>query len=322
MQVQPYLFFDGRCEEALEFYKKAIGAKVEMLMRWKDSPDKAMCPPGNENKVMHARLQGRRHVGDGVGRPLRGQAGVQGLRAVDRRQDEAEADKLFAALSDGGQVQMPLAKTFFSPRFGMLRRQVRRRLDGHRRAEVSGSKADVNRGETMNDDARSNRTDFVISRVLDAPRELVWKCFTDPEHMKQWWGPKGVKVVKSEMDLRPGGTYHYGMQTPDGSVMWGKQVYREIVPPERIVFINSFSDENGGLTRHPMAPTWPMEMLSVFTFEEQPGGKTKFTVRWSPYNATEEERKTFDAGHASMTQGWSGTMDQLEAYLAEQPNRA
>ena len=99
--------------------------------------------------------------------------------------------------------------------------------------------------------------EFVISRVLDAPRDLVWKCFTDPEHMKQWWGPKGVKIVKSEMDLRLGGTYHYGMQTPDGSVMWGKQVYREITPKDRLVFINSFSDENGGLTRHPMAPTWP-----------------------------------------------------------------
>ena len=157
--------------------------------------------------------------------------------------------------------------------------------------------------------------EFVISRVLDAPRDLVWKCFTDPEHMKQWWGPKGVKIVKSEMDLRVGGTYHYGMQTPDGSVMWGKQVYREITPKDRLVFINSFSDENGGLTRHPMAPTWPIETMSIFAFEDQPGNKTKFTVRWWPHNATEEERTTFDAGHGSMTQGWSGTMDQLEAYL-------
>ena len=118
------------------------------------------------------------------------------------------------------------------------------------------------------------------------------------------------------MDLRPGGTYHYAMQTPDGKVMWGKFAYREIVPPEKLVFINSFSDEAGGVTRHPMAPTWPLEMLSVFTFEEQPGGKTKFTIRWSPHNATGEERKTFDAGHASMTQGWGGTMEQLAAYLA------
>ena len=158
-------------------------------------------------------------------------------------------------------------------------------------------------------------SDFVISRVLDAPRELVWKCFTDPERMKQWWGPKGVTVEQAKMDLRPGGTFLYGMKTADGTVMWGRMVYREIVPPAKIVFINSFSDENGGLTRHPMAPTWPIEMLSIFTFEEQPGGKTKFTVRWSPLDPTAEEQQTFDAGHASMTQGWTGTLEKLEAYL-------
>ena len=157
--------------------------------------------------------------------------------------------------------------------------------------------------------------DFVISRVLNAPRDLVWKCFTDPERMKQWWGPKGVKILKSHMDLRVGGTYHYGMQQPDGTVMWGRQIYREITPPQRLVLINSFSDEAGGLGRHPLAPTWPIEMMSVFTFEDQPGGKTKFTVRWSPHNATEEEKKTFDAGHASMTGGWSGSLDVLENYL-------
>ena len=157
--------------------------------------------------------------------------------------------------------------------------------------------------------------DFVMSRVFDAPRDLMWKCFTEPERMKQWWGPKGVKVRKSKMDLRVGGTYHYGMETPDGKVMWGKFVYREIVPSEKLVFINSFSDEAGGLTRHPMSASWPLEMLSVFTFEEQPGGKTKFTIRWSPHNATAQEQQTFDTGHASMTQGWGGTLDQLEAYL-------
>jgi uncharacterized protein YndB with AHSA1/START domain len=158
--------------------------------------------------------------------------------------------------------------------------------------------------------------EFVISRVFEVPRDLVWRCFTEPERMKRWWGPKGVTVVKSEMDLRPGGTYHYAMQAPGGPVMWGKFTYREIVPPLKLVFINCFSDERGGVTRHPMAPTWPLEMLSTFTFEEQPGGRTKFTVRWSPHNATEEERKTFDAGRASMNQGWSGTIEQLEAYLA------
>jgi uncharacterized protein YndB with AHSA1/START domain len=159
--------------------------------------------------------------------------------------------------------------------------------------------------------------DFVISRALDAPRELVWKCFTDPERMKQWWGPKGFTVIASKMDLRVGGTYLYGMKAPNGSPMWGKFTYREIVPPERLVVINSFSDETGGVTRHPGAPTWPLELLSTFTFEEISGGKTKFTVRWATHNATAEEEKTFDSGRASMTQGWTGTMEQLEAYLAK-----
>jgi uncharacterized protein YndB with AHSA1/START domain len=157
--------------------------------------------------------------------------------------------------------------------------------------------------------------DFVISRVFDAPRDLVWKVFTDPGHMKNWWGPKGFAVRFSKMDFRPGGSYLYGMRSPEGHDMWGKFVYREIVAPERIVLINSFSDEKGGLTRHPMSPTWPLEMLSTFTFAEQ-DGKTTLTIRWSPYNATEEERKTFDEGRPSMNQGWGGTLGQLEAYLA------
>jgi len=155
---------------------------------------------------------------------------------------------------------------------------------------------------------------FVISRVFDAPREMVWKAFTDPGHMKHWWGPKGCTVQAAKMDLRPGGSYHYCMRTPDGRDMWGKFVYREIIAPERIVLINSFSDENGGLTRHPMSPTWPLEMLSVFTFAEDQG-KTMLTIQWSPWNAKEEERKTFDQGRSSMQQGWGGTLDQLGEYL-------
>ncbi len=158
--------------------------------------------------------------------------------------------------------------------------------------------------------------DFVISRVFDAPRELVWKALTDPEHMKNWWGPKGFTVRFSRMEFRPGGTYHYCMKSPDGHDMWGKFVYREIVAPERIVFINSFSDEHGGLTRHPMSPTWPLEMLSTFTLTEQ-GGKTTFTIRWSPLNASAAERKTFDEGRGGMQQGWGGTLDQLKEYLAK-----
>ena len=164
--------------------------------------------------------------------------------------------------------------------------------------------------------------DFVISRVLDAPRDLVWKCFTEPEHMKQWWGPKGLTIFASNMDLRPGGRYHYGLKSPDGATMWGRMIYREIVSPEKIVYTHSFSDEQGGLARHPMAADWPIEWMSTFTFEELPGGRTRFTVRWSVENATAEEQATFDAHHGSMNQGWSGTFEKLEAYLANVGTKA
>ncbi len=161
--------------------------------------------------------------------------------------------------------------------------------------------------------------EFVIARVFDAPRDLLWRCFTEVERMKQWWGPKGFTVIAATMDLRVGGTYHYGMKAPDGAVMWGKFLFREIVPGERLVFVNHFSDETGGVTRHPMAPTWPLKLLSTFSFANAPGGKTQFTVRWQTLDATPEEQATFDSDQSrvSMTNGWTGTMDQLDAYLAK-----
>jgi uncharacterized protein YndB with AHSA1/START domain len=168
----------------------------------------------------------------------------------------------------------------------------------------------------MNIQAQTKSPDFVISRVFDAPRDVVWRAFTDAEGMKRWWGPKGFTVIASRMDFRPGGTYHYGMKAPDGTPMWGKFVYHEIVPQERMVFVNSFSDEAGGTTRHPGHMSWPLEMLTTFTFEDQPGGMTKFTTRWQALNASAQEQNTFDTNHDSMRQGWTGTLDQLAGYLA------
>jgi PhnB protein len=121
MQVQPYLFFDGRCEEAVEFYRTALGAEVKMLVRFKDSPESpGMVPPGAENKVMHMALR----IGDSMvlasdGRCL-GQPNFQGFALALYGANDAEADRLFNALADGGNVQMPMAKTFFSSRFGMV----------------------------------------------------------------------------------------------------------------------------------------------------------------------------------------------------------
>lgn len=173
--------------------------------------------------------------------------------------------------------------------------------------------------EKNNDALTSSEQEFVIARVFDAPREMVWKAWTEPERLAQWWGPKGFTMLVSKLDLRPGGVFHYCMSAPAGhpmsGKMWGKFVYREIVKPEKIVFINSFSDENGGITRHPMSATWPLEVLNVQTFTEHQG-KTTVTLRGGPINATELERETFKEGHKSMQQGFTGTFDQLAAYLA------
>jgi PhnB protein len=123
MQVQPYLFFDGRCEEAIEFYRRALGAQVGMLMRFKDSPEpcpEGMVPPGSENKVMHASLQiGGTTVMASDGH-AKGAPSFQGFSLSLDAADDAEAKRLFDALSDGGQVQMPLGKTFFASSFGMV----------------------------------------------------------------------------------------------------------------------------------------------------------------------------------------------------------
>ena len=123
MLVQSYLFFDGRCEEALEFYRKTLGAEVTMLMRFKDSPEPqqpGMVPPGSENKVMHASFRiGETTVMASDGRCL-GKPNFQGFALSLTVANDAEAERAFAALRDGGQVQMPLTKTFFSSRFGMV----------------------------------------------------------------------------------------------------------------------------------------------------------------------------------------------------------
>jgi PhnB protein len=121
--VQPYLFFNGRCEEAIEFYRQALGAEVTTLMRFKDSPEPpqpGMVPPGSENKVMHANLRiGDTQIMASDGRCM-GKPDFEGFALSLMVPSEAEADRRFAALADGGKVQMPLARTFFSPRFGMV----------------------------------------------------------------------------------------------------------------------------------------------------------------------------------------------------------
>jgi uncharacterized protein YndB with AHSA1/START domain len=159
-------------------------------------------------------------------------------------------------------------------------------------------------------------SDFVISRSFDASAQRIFDAWTVPEQLGQWWGPVGFAISVAKIEAKPGGEFVYCMKSPQGLEMWGKFAYREIAAPERIVFVNSFSNASGGIARHPFSPSWPLEVLNTLTLEAQ-GAKTLLTLRGGPLNATELERQTFDASHAALQQGFTGTLDQLAAFLAK-----
>ncbi|MBB6669536.1 SRPBCC domain-containing protein [Cohnella nanjingensis] len=170
---------------------------------------------------------------------------------------------------------------------------------------------------TENNAANAEQDELVITRNFDAPRALVFKAFTEPEHLKNWWGPKGSAITVAKFDLRPGGEFLYSMRHGDGREMWGKFVYREIVQPEKVVYVNFFSDAEGNLAPNPFQiPHWPQEILNTWTFDEN-DGKTTLTLRGGPINATSEERNTFNGMRGSMQEGFGGTFDQLDEYLAQ-----
>ena len=156
---------------------------------------------------------------------------------------------------------------------------------------------------------------FSVSRVFDAPRKLVYEVCTKPEHMQQWMGPAGFECVHSEMDLRVGGRYHYGLRGPNGIEMWGRQIFREIEPERKLVYIQSFSDAEGGLTRHPMSPAWPLEMLATLTFVDEGPNRTRLTISWQPYNSDAAGESAFDGSRGSMQQGFRGMLDKLESHV-------
>jgi uncharacterized protein YndB with AHSA1/START domain len=156
---------------------------------------------------------------------------------------------------------------------------------------------------------------FTITREFGAPRALVWRAWTDPELLSQWFGPKGVTTTVLRRDFVPQGMLHARMTTPDGHVMWAKFVYQEIEEPSRLTWLHSFSDEHANVTRAPFSESWPLRLLTTVTFEDL-GQKTRVTLTWSPVDATAEEQRTFEENMQSMTGGWSGSFEQLDAFLA------
>ena len=149
-----------------------------------------------------------------------------------------------------------------------------------------------------------------IKRAFEAPRRLVYAAWTEPERVMHWWGPNGFTTPVAKMDVRPGGAWHNCMRSPEGRDYWSRGVYREVVPPERIVSTDSFSDEAGNIvkpTQYGMSPDWPEQAELTVTFAES-AGRTTLSLRHDVGAAPAAEREQCEAG-------WSESLDRLAAYL-------
>ena len=156
--------------------------------------------------------------------------------------------------------------------------------------------------------------DFVVSRVVKAPRARVWKAYSEADQLAKWWGPKGSTVRVLKFDFRPGGIFHYAMEFQPGHPIYGRFVYGLIQAPERLEYISAFSDEKGGIARAPfpqLKDSFPLELHNVVTFTEK-GGETIVTGR-PDARASSMKRSMFE----SMRGGFSGTFDKLDALLAK-----
>jgi uncharacterized protein YndB with AHSA1/START domain len=154
-----------------------------------------------------------------------------------------------------------------------------------------------------------------ITRSFNATRELVFKAFTESEHLQNWWVPKGWAINISKLELRQDGVFLYSQTSPDGNVMWVKFVYQEVNAPEKLVYTSSFSDEKGNIVRAPFNDNWPLEIHNTFTFNEHEG-KTVLTMIGTPVSPTDEEMKTYEGSQEMVQAGFSGTFVQLADYLS------
>jgi uncharacterized protein YndB with AHSA1/START domain len=166
------------------------------------------------------------------------------------------------------------------------------------------------------DKATTGKDRFVINRVFDAPLETMFAMWTEPKHLARWSAPAGATCEFLEVDIRVGGRTHSKMTGPHGT-KYGKAEYLEITKPSRIVYVQQFSDEHSNTTRHPMAATWPLSMLTVVELNAETPTMTRVTLTWEPYgDTTAEEVATFVAARGGMSQGWTGSFDALETYAA------
>ena len=166
--------------------------------------------------------------------------------------------------------------------------------------------------------ASNDKTVFVITRQFKMLRSVVWKAWSEADQLKNWWGPKGCSLEIARLEFRPGGFFHYAMKFENAPTMWGRFNYREIAAPERMVWLNSFANENCGIARAPFSEVCPLEITNTVTFTEN-AATTTVTLRAEPFGEVAEERKFFDelCSSGSLEQGYGGTFEQLAEQLAK-----
>jgi len=162
---------------------------------------------------------------------------------------------------------------------------------------------------------KSGKEIFVINRSFDTDINTLFKVWTDPNHVMQWTPPAGFTGRYLNVDIRPGGESFYEM-SGNGFSMYGKAKYLELVAPTKLVYTQIFTDQQGNVSRHPMAPTWPETMKTTVTLCKEGANHTRVTIQWEVFgHATPEEHATFTGAKAGMTMGWTGSFDKLEEYL-------
>ena len=159
-----------------------------------------------------------------------------------------------------------------------------------------------------------NAAVFEITRRFPRPLAAVWKAWSEADALARWWGPKGCSIGVKRLEFRPGGFFHYEMSFDGAPSMWGRFNYREIVAAERIVWLNSFSNERCGIARAPFSGTCPLEILNSVNFSER-GGETTVALRAEPFGEVDAERRYFIDLRPSLEQGYGGTFEQLAEHL-------
>lgn len=212
----------------------------------------------------------------------------------------------------------------FSEVDGKTKMDMTMRLDSPEAAEetrkfikAAGGNSTWDRLAEYVEKQKTGKEKFVVNRTFDAPLELMFEVFTDPEHLAKWLSPAGFDLKYKRADIRKGGSVFSELTGPNDSKMYGRADYMEIKRPHRIVYVQQFCDENENITRHPMAPTWPRDMHTEILLTAEGPDQTRVTLTWEPFgDVSKEEMDTFIKARSGMNQGWTGSFDKLEDYLS------